>query len=198
MHPLPKQWVLGLALSFLASCSAGSPPPAPEYTAAAPKCDDSDQQQGYGLQDWSDFYQDDATDEDSQSGGTEDDIPTFEDDILEMLGSTDDGRVYKCTVCHSRYTDPANVASEQSAKQILAAIKPGGNMPLNADKVVSADIAMFEKWMEAGFPLTQADIIPEKDDDDTAKEEWNDQDRSVGADQGQLSNRSTFNSSRCN
>ena len=77
---------------------------------------------------------------------------TFTNDIVPLLSSNEAGRIFKCTVCHRAYTDYETMASSETLGRILPKVLPGGNMPLNGDKMSSKDIQLLMDWQNLGFP----------------------------------------------
>lgn len=77
---------------------------------------------------------------------------TFTKDILPLLSSVEAGRIFKCTVCHRGYTDYETLAKPETLGRILPRVLPGGNMPLNGDKMSSKDIQLLLDWQNLGFP----------------------------------------------
>lgn len=82
--------------------------------------------------------------------------PGFEEDILPILSSTSDGRVYKCTVCHSKYNE-IDVTKQQIDKILTAIVSQDRRMPPDdvGNSISKSDRALLIAWKNAGFPLTR-------------------------------------------
>ncbi len=83
----------------------------------------------------------------------------FERDVLPLLSSTDTGKVYKCTVCHAAFADPANLSQpgriDALVERMTLPAAQQGFMPVNGDTVAAADIEVFKSWQAGGY-LTAA------------------------------------------
>jgi len=79
----------------------------------------------------------------------------YRKDIYPILASTDEGKIYKCTVCHFP-TYNRDDLDEKSASDLLRVIKDG-SMPTRKEgdekvsTVTADDISMIQKWYDQKF-----------------------------------------------
>ena len=63
----------------------------------------------------------------------------WQDTVQPILNSQESGRVYKCTTCHSQYTEQDYVMTEAGLSEIIRSVS-GGKMPLGGTPMAAADV----------------------------------------------------------
>lgn len=87
----------------------------------------------------------------TQSPSLKPSAPTFEKDVLPILGASETQRIYRCTVCHATFNDYDVVAKPAVVQSMITSME-NGRMPVNGDKVKAADLNVIRAWFAAGMP----------------------------------------------
>jgi hypothetical protein len=126
--------ILLVLVMILFSCKEDPPPPYPDFC----KSDSGDSQTAGKISAASFKLQDEPQ-------------LDYKKDVLPILSSSTEGKVYRCTVCHNAVYSQ-ELTDESAATKMLEEIKsqrmPNGE---SMDKVAPEDVAIIEKWVTQKF-----------------------------------------------
>ncbi len=75
---------------------------------------------------------------------------TFYGDLLPILSSVEDGKVYKCTTCHAEMGKPDGLNTVTKLGRAIESME-NGRMPRPGNAVPPAKIELFRIWQLQGF-----------------------------------------------
>jgi hypothetical protein len=75
---------------------------------------------------------------------------SFAKDVLPILKSRTEGKVYKCVICHPDYEKLDNVRKPDVIKDVIRSMEEG-SMPIGGTQVAESDIALLKKWVKDGY-----------------------------------------------